>query len=149
MIWYTTRWNYWYYWSGTLGSNDNLSHGQSLGPLFDISEGNDDSESDRMFDSTLLGPEVGTIDGNLLGYINETNLGLPLSASESIEDGINDGLLDWNLDGLILGDELYLNRGLSLGFYLGLLLGQQHGNVWCKVDGTIDGESEQTDHHCK
>ena len=47
-----------------------------------------------MFDSTLLGPEVGTIDGNLLGYINETNLGLPLSASESIEDGINDGLLD-------------------------------------------------------
>ena len=47
-----------------------------------------------MFDSTLLGLEVGTIDGNLLGYINETNLGLPLSASENIEDGINDGLLD-------------------------------------------------------
>ncbi len=62
-----------------------------------------------IFEGALLRPELGTIYGNPLGYINETNLGISLSTSESIVDGTNDGLLDEHLDGIILGNELYLN----------------------------------------
>ena len=53
-----------------IGSGDSLSLELSLGPLLGIPEGNEDENidgiSDKIFDGTLLGPELGVIDGNQL-----------------------------------------------------------------------------------
>ena len=59
--------------------------------MFGSSEGHTnsstDNESDRLFDGTFLGPEVGIVDVNLLGSNDETKIRLPLSISEGTEEG--------------------------------------------------------------
>ena len=49
---------------------------------------------DGIFDSILLDPELGIIDGNPLGSNDCTKLDPLLGTSEGTKYGINDGLLD-------------------------------------------------------
>ena len=51
-----------------------------------------DGTFDSEFYGILLGPEVGTIDGNPHGYTNGTNLGPLLGTSEKILDGPNNSV---------------------------------------------------------
>ena len=70
----------------------------SLGPLLGIPAGNEDENidgiSDKIFDGTLLGPELGVIDGNQLWSNNGTQLSIPLSTSDDTKYGSDDGVFD-------------------------------------------------------
>ena len=67
-----------------------------------------DGESAGIFDGTLPGPQLGSVDGTLLGSNDRSNPDIPFGTSEGTEDGINDFLLDGNLDGTLLTVSLVL-----------------------------------------